>query len=200
MIEEKKGFTLIELLVIMAIIGILATISFVLGSSARKKAKINTAKNDLRAYGVNIMNYHNKHISDFPLTKRWPDKTDVTICDFVVIKYRVPNDLKNEGLGMGNNCMPYQYVTIMNQQPLSAIGREYVIAVVWSGLDGKFNLTSTSGGRDNYVLIVDYNCRINAGIKCTANDAKRVLSGTVAVGGLSGQNWKWDTNNTLFSQ
>lgn len=173
-VNKRQGFTLVEIIVVMSILAILLSVGLFYGSAARKRVKIDKAKNDMRSYGTNIMNYHNKHDMDFPISKRWPAEL-ISACSG---GYIVPTDLTNEGLSIGSGCVPYFYRPVYS-------GSDYVITLMWIGLDGKINISNpgNSVNRDNYFLIVDTN-----------------LDKTAAVNILRGKGWSWDTANTMYMQ
>ena len=58
---SKRGFTLIELLIVMAILGILATVSLANFQSARIKAKDVQRKSDLATIAKSLEAYANDH-------------------------------------------------------------------------------------------------------------------------------------------
>ncbi|MCX7722752.1 MAG: prepilin-type N-terminal cleavage/methylation domain-containing protein, partial [Verrucomicrobiae bacterium] len=89
---QALAFTLIELLVVISIIGILAGLLLPTLSAAKKKAKIQQARIDMKNIGAGIMAYENDY-SRFPtpflITNNQGNLQDVTLglCPTNDIKY-----------------------------------------------------------------------------------------------------------------
>ena len=59
--ERQEGFTLIELLVVIFIIGLLAALLMPAVNSAREASRNATCQNNLRQFGMGMINYGDKH-------------------------------------------------------------------------------------------------------------------------------------------
>jgi prepilin-type N-terminal cleavage/methylation domain-containing protein/prepilin-type processing-associated H-X9-DG protein len=70
--RRSSGFTLVELLVVIAIIGILVALLLPAIQAAREAARRSQCINNLKQYGIGLLNYHNSH-NAFP--KGWLAKS-----------------------------------------------------------------------------------------------------------------------------
>lgn len=71
MVEQyrmKKGFTLMELLIVIAVIGILISISTVAYTSAQKKTRDSRRRSDLKALSSGFEQYYADNSSSYPAT------------------------------------------------------------------------------------------------------------------------------------
>lgn len=151
-VNRQNGMTLTEMIVVIGVIGLLIVGLTTYATSARRKAKIAKAKNELRYYGTAVQQYHNAHAMDATLNTRWP--TDVTSgqggCGNLT---PVPSELINEGYWKEGSCQNYDY-----ENWVGRVGSEdiRVIGVTWYGLDNKRGNRGVSKGdlADNILLLV----------------------------------------------
>ena len=68
---DKQGFTLIEMLVVIAIIGVLASIVFVVGMQSRARARAASCGNQMRQIGMALSMRAERGVP-----KRWPDSIE----------------------------------------------------------------------------------------------------------------------------
>lgn len=64
--DDASAFTLLELILVVAVIGILATLTFVVSDSSIKKAKVVECSARLRSLGQAILTYSADHGSELP--------------------------------------------------------------------------------------------------------------------------------------
>lgn len=86
---KRSGFTLIEVLVVIAIIGVLATVGFMIGKSALAKSRQATCLGNLRSLGVALESYLQEHNRILPKLEagRSSKTEDIPVLETVLLPY-----------------------------------------------------------------------------------------------------------------
>lgn len=99
-LNKKNGFTIVELIVVIAIIGILVSLTIITYGSWRKTASVNSVNSDLKNVAVSMENYRNfNNVYPTTIPTNFTSSPDVTLT------------LKTIGTGIADYCISGQSTT-----------------------------------------------------------------------------------------
>lgn len=98
MIKRKRGYTLVEMIVVIAVIGILISLTFYGIRSARRNSRTSKAKSDMTSLGYSVVAYHDANKDNYDLNDQWPrDMYQTGSAGKTALVNQVPWELNEKG-------------------------------------------------------------------------------------------------------